>query len=270
MRAGDLNRVATLGRELTRSVGEAPRAWLLDEVTGIAGWTETLKYLRDNTEFGRDTVVCTGSSWDENAQVERDLLAGRAGGTSTRRSRLLHPMSFRAVLRVSGRELPLPVTIPPWALQDAETRAVVESLELFVDELDLAWQAYVTSGGFPLAVAEHHRNGAVSDAFFHDLAAWLHRDVNPSAAEDSVARLLAEVHARSAAPLNRNDMSQDLTISSNRFTTVGRIISKSRSLSRSKSPLAYDPKRMIFSGRAASTRRRVAWSSNSSMDEGKT
>jgi predicted AAA+ superfamily ATPase len=210
MRAGDLNRVAKLGRELTRSVGEAPRAWLLDEVTGIAGWTETLKYLRDNTEFGRDTVVCTGSSWDENAQVERDLLAGRAGSTSTRRSRLLHPMSFRAVLTVTGRELPLPVTIPPWALQDAETRAVVESLELFVDEFDLAWQAYVTSGGFPRAVAEHHRNGAVSDAFLHDLAAWLHRDVDPSAAEDSVGRLLAEVHARSTAPLNRNDMSQAL------------------------------------------------------------
>jgi hypothetical protein len=27
--------VAKLGRELTRSVGEAPRVWLLDEVTGI-------------------------------------------------------------------------------------------------------------------------------------------------------------------------------------------------------------------------------------------
>jgi uncharacterized protein len=74
----DLNRAAKLGRELTRSIGKARRTWLLDEVTGISGWTETLKYLRDNTEFENDTVVCTGSSWDENAQVERDLLAGIA------------------------------------------------------------------------------------------------------------------------------------------------------------------------------------------------
>jgi len=87
MRAGDLNRVAKLGRELTRSVGEAPRVWLLDEVTGIAGWTETLKCLRDNTEFGGETVVCTGSSWDENAQIERgnevDFAPIPAGGPSS-------------------------------------------------------------------------------------------------------------------------------------------------------------------------------------------
>lgn len=214
MRAGDLNRVAKLGRELTRSVEEAPRAWLLDEVTGVAGWTETLKYLRDNTPLGNDTVICTGSSWDENAQIERDLLAGRAGTTSTWRSRLLHPMSFRAVLTATGREIPLPMRVPPWGLQDAQARAVVESLELYIDELDFAWQAYVTSGGFPRAVAEHYRDGAVSEAFFRDLAAWLHRDVEPAAAEDSVARLLAELQSRSTAPLNRNDTAKTLDYSS--------------------------------------------------------
>ncbi len=97
MRAEDLRRVAKLGRDLTRSVGEVRRVWLLDEVTGIPGWTEAIKYLRDNTELSADTVVCTGSSWDERADIERDLLAGRAGTASTRRSRVLHPMSFRDV-----------------------------------------------------------------------------------------------------------------------------------------------------------------------------
>jgi predicted AAA+ superfamily ATPase len=210
MRAADLNRVAKLGRELTRSAGEAPRAWLLDEVIGIAGWTEALKYLRDNTELGGDTVVCTGSAWDENAQVERDLLAGRAGTSSTKRSRVLHPMSFRAVLSATGRKVPLPARVPPWALQDEETRTLVESLELFVDDLDLGWQAYLTSGGFPRAVAEYHRTGVVSDAFLHDLAAWLHRDVDPASAEDSVPRLLADLQVRSTAPLNRNHMAESL------------------------------------------------------------
>jgi predicted AAA+ superfamily ATPase len=137
MRAGDLNRVAKLGGELTRSMGEVPRVWLLDEVTGIAGWTETLKYVRDNTEFGGDAVVCTGSSWDENARIERDLLVGRAGASSTRRSRLLHPMCFRAVLIATRREIPSPARVPPWALRDAETRTIVDLLDLFVDELDL-------------------------------------------------------------------------------------------------------------------------------------
>ncbi len=35
MRAPDLRRVAKLGRELTRSVGNAPRVWLFDEITSI-------------------------------------------------------------------------------------------------------------------------------------------------------------------------------------------------------------------------------------------
>lgn len=114
-------------------------------------------------------------------------------------------MSFRAVLTATGRNIPLPATASPWALQDPATRTAVESLELFVDELDLAWQAYLTSGGFPRAVAEYHRTGIVSEGFLADLAAWLHRDVDPAAAEDSVARLLAELQARSTAPLSRTD-----------------------------------------------------------------
>lgn len=210
IRASDLNRVAKLGRERTRSVGDAPRVWLLDEVTGIRDWTQALKYLRDNTAFGADTVVCTGSSWDEQAEVERDLLAGRAGQSSRYRSRILHPMSFRDVLAVTDRAIPLPARLRPWELQGGGARSAAESLEFFVDELDLAWQAYLTSGGFPRAVAEHHKTGDVSEAFLRDLAAWLHRDVDPNAAEDSVPKLLSEIELRSTSPLNRRGLAESL------------------------------------------------------------
>ncbi|MFZ2114902.1 MAG: AAA family ATPase [Solirubrobacteraceae bacterium] len=210
MRASDLGRVTKLGRELTRSVGDVRRVWLLDEVTGIRNWTQALKYLRDNTELGSDTVVCTGSSWDREAEVERDLFAGRAGRSTRRRSRILHPMSFRDVLLATGREIPLPAHVPPWSLHDEIARAAVESLDLFVDELDLAWQAYLSSGGFPRAVAEHHGTGEVSEAFVRDLAAWLHRDVDPEAGEDSVPRLLSALEGRCASPLNRRALAHDL------------------------------------------------------------
>ncbi len=210
MTAADIHRVAKLGRELTRSVGETARVWLLDEVTGVRGWTQALKYLRDNSEFGSDTVVCTGSSWDADADVERDLLAGRAGGSTRRRSRILHPMSFREILVVAERQMPLPDAVPPWALAEEQARIATESLELFVDELDLAWQAYLTSGGFPRAVAEHHRTGEVGEPFLRDLAAWLHQDVDPDAPEDSVPNLLSALAARSASPLNRRALATDL------------------------------------------------------------
>ncbi len=210
MRASDLSRVAKLGRELTRSVGETRRVWLLDEVTGLRGWTQALKYLRDNTELGADTVVCTGSSWDREAEVERDLLAGRAGSSVRRRSRILHPMSFRDVLTATGRETPLPASLSPWALRDEAARDAAESFELFLNELDLAWQSYLTSGGFPRAVAEHHKTGEVGEAFLRDLAAWLHRDVDPQAGEDSVPKLLSAIEGRCASPLNRRALAEDL------------------------------------------------------------
>ncbi|MGH9092432.1 MAG: ATP-binding protein, partial [Acidimicrobiales bacterium] len=139
MRARDLGRAIKIGRELTRSVQEAPHIWLLDEVTGIHGWTEQVKYLRDNTRLGAETVVCTGSSWDPDAEVERDLFAGRAGTQTSLRSRLLHPMSFRDVLAVTGRAVPVPSPVSPWELQETSVRRAIEGLEIFTDDLDLAW-----------------------------------------------------------------------------------------------------------------------------------
>jgi predicted AAA+ superfamily ATPase len=210
MTVADLRRVLRLGRELTRSMGDQRRIWLLDEVTALKGWTAELKYQRDNTPFGNDTVVCTGSSWEGTSNVERDLLAGRSGERSDRRSRVLHPMSLREVLIATNRLNPTFEKIRPWELQSPAALRIAETLEPFVDELDLAWQSYLTSGGFPRAVAENHNTGGVSDSFLEDLAAWLHRDVDPDAHDDSVPRLLSAIEQHCSSPLSRNTLSQEL------------------------------------------------------------
>jgi predicted AAA+ superfamily ATPase len=213
MQAKDLRRALVLGRELTRSVdhdASRRRIWLLDEVTGIDGWTATIKYLRDNTSVGDDTVVCTGSSWSDTGDVERDLLAGRAGTSRGRRTRLLLPMRFRDFLKVTRDELPRPGPLPSWRLQSDEGRTVAEEVELASDDIDLAWQAYLMSGGFPRAVAEHTREGQVSESFFADLAAWLHRDVDHDSPPDSIPRLLSELQRRSTSPLNRRHTAEEL------------------------------------------------------------
>lgn len=213
MRAKDLTRAIALGRALTRSVDQpAPRlrVWLLDEVTSIDGWTATIKYLRDNTVFGEETVVCTGSSWSETGDVERDLLAGRAGSGRVRRSRLLLPMGFRDYVGITGGQIPAPDPVQPWNLQGAQTAEAVECMAAFADELDLSWQSYLTSGGFPRAVSEHYRTGVVSESFMRDIASWLHIDVDREAPVDSVPLLMAELHARSCAPLNRSDAARAL------------------------------------------------------------
>ncbi len=179
-------------------------------MTGLRGWTQALKYLRDNTQFGADTVVCTGSSWDRDAEVERDLLTGRAGSSAS--EKVADPPSDElpgcARCCCQGDSPARPS--PPWALQDDAARDAAEPLELFVDDLDLAWQSYLTSGGFPRAVAEHHKTGEVSEAFLRDLTAWLHRDVDPEAGEDSVPKLLSAIEARCTSPLNRRALAEDL------------------------------------------------------------
>jgi predicted AAA+ superfamily ATPase len=71
-----------------------------------------------------------------------------------------------------------------------------------VDAYDFAWQAYLTCGGFPRAVAEHTATGEVSLPFMRDLAAWLRRDVDPDAPAESVPLLLSELANRSSSPLN--------------------------------------------------------------------
>ncbi|MFC0624766.1 AAA family ATPase [Kribbella deserti] len=213
MTAKDLRRALVLGRELTRSVDVSSarrRIWLLDEVTGIDGWTAILKYLRDNTLVGDDTVVCTGSSWSDTGEVERDLLAGRAGSGATQRTRLLLPMSFRDFLAATRKGLPRPGPVAAWLLRSAEAKRMAEEVQFAVDDLDLAWQSYLTSGGFPRAVAEYHRSGMVSPAFLEDLVAWLHRDVDPDASLDSIPRMPAELQLRSTSPLNRRSTAEEL------------------------------------------------------------
>lgn len=96
--------------------------------------------------------------------------------------------------------------VRPWELQSPDVPWIVETLEPLVDELDLAWQSYLTSGGFPRAVAENHKAGAVTDSFLEDLASWSHRDIDPDAHSDSVPRLLSATELRSSSPLSRKNI----------------------------------------------------------------
>ncbi len=88
--------------------------------------------------------------------------------------------------------------------------ATLATLAFDVDSYDLAWQDYLTCGGFPRAVAEHSRTGLVSIAFVRDLAAWLRRDVDPDAAAESLPLLLDMLIARSTSPLNIAATASDL------------------------------------------------------------
>lgn len=205
MAARDLRRAFTLGRELTRPADlDAPRAriWLLDEVSAIAGWTTIVKAARDGTAVGDDTVVVTGSRWQADEDVAGNLLAGRAGSAGLRRVRHLLPMTFRDFATATRPALLLPEAVHPADLQSPDVAATLDGLRFEVDSYDLAWQDYLSCGGFPRAVAEHSRNGAVSIDYIHDLAAWLRGDVNLEGPPESLPLFLEQLAGRATSPLN--------------------------------------------------------------------
>lgn len=213
MNTSDVQRSFVLARELTRAIDfDQPRrrVWLLDEISGVTGWTSTLKLARDITAFGDDTVVATGSRWVAGEDVEGNLFAGRAGTTPGRRARLLLPMTFRDFLIASRRLTPPVAPVHVSELQSPAVARALDGVGFDIDAYDLAWQDYLGCGGFPRAVAEHTRNGAVSDNYLDDIRSWLRIDVDPEGPQDSVPRLLSEISSRATSPLNIANVAEEL------------------------------------------------------------
>ena len=115
-------------------------------------------------------------------------------------------------VKATGRDLPLPETVHPAHLQDPTVKERLRSLAFEVDGYDLAWQDYLTCGGSPRSVAEHVLQGSVSDGFIQDIAAWLHRDVDPDGPQHSLSLLLDQVVRRMASPLSVRDTAEHLSV----------------------------------------------------------
>jgi uncharacterized protein len=65
----------------------------------------------------------------------------------------------------------------------------------------------------PRAVAEHHSDGVVSEAYLRDIHAWLHADVDPDGPQQSTLRMIDELSARSSSPLKVSNLAETLGLS---------------------------------------------------------
>lgn len=165
---GDLQRLVNAAREvLTRGV-EEPRYWFLDEITSVPTWPEAVKWLRDNTAFGEDCVVLTGSSARDLADAQKQL-AGRLG-SAARPDRLLLPMSFRSFARAVGLAgLPQPDPVRLAEFMNADVDAGFVELLPWLDTLLTTWELFLRVGGFPRAVSDHLTHGEVQEDFIRAL-----------------------------------------------------------------------------------------------------
>ncbi|MGA9876127.1 MAG: AAA family ATPase [Solirubrobacteraceae bacterium] len=212
---GDLQRLVKAGRDvLTRGV-EGKRYWFLDEITSVPAWPEAIKWLRDNTAFGEDCVILTGSSARDLADAQKQL-AGRLGST-TRSDRLLLPMGFRGFARAMGLQgLP---QLDPVRARDFMSREVDDAcVELlpWLDTLLSTWELYLRVGGFPRAVGDQLIHGEVQDDFIRAL--W---DVTAGEAIRGTGTTPAQVQAmlgrltRSlTSPLAVESLRQDMGVDS--------------------------------------------------------
>ncbi len=213
--AKDLRRAFTLGRALTAGVGSAPRLWLVDEVTSVPDWERLVKELRDNTELAHDGVVLTGSSASGMLAAVQALGAGRTN--VVRPFRLLLPMSFAAVVRATAAEIPVPDPLAISDLQGPIAAREIERLIPFTDEVDLAWQRFLETGGFPRAVGSARLRGEVDPVFATDLLAWLATDVTPGDPAESAAELMTVLHRRSGSPLDVTNTADQMNTTRDRF-----------------------------------------------------
>ena len=165
---GDLQRLVGAGRGvLTRGL-EGARYWFLDEITSVPAWPEAIKWLRDNTAFGEDCVVLTGSSARDLTDAQKQL-AGRLGGAG-HSDRLLLPMGFRQFARAMGLDgLPQPGSVRARDFMSPAVDAAFIELLPWLDALLSTWELYLRVGGFPRAVSDQLAYGDVQEDFIRAL-----------------------------------------------------------------------------------------------------
>jgi predicted AAA+ superfamily ATPase len=212
---GDLRRLVSAARDtLTRGV-EDPRYWFLDEITSVPGWPESIKWLRDNTAFGDDCVVLTGSSARDLADAQKQL-AGRLGPAAPS-DRLLLPMSFRSFATAVGlSNLPQPDLVRPRDFLTQSVDSAVNELTPWLDRLLSTWELYLRIGGFPRAVRDHLATGDVREDFLKALwdvtAGEAIRGAGTTPAQ--VLALLGRITKSLTAPLSVESLRSDMGLGS--------------------------------------------------------
>ena len=214
--AADLQRVVDAAAALTSRTG--PRFWFIDEITAITdGWPAAIKWLRDNdTRFGLDTVVLTGSSatgLDEAVKA----LAGRRGGAE-KPDRVLLPMPFRAFVRAHSDHPPPgdPGALSVADLTPAALEEAVTMLTPWLNQLIQEWEIYLTVGGFPQAVSAHLTGDErARRTLRRTLLDVIHGEafVQSRWSKAQSGAFVARLARGLASPTNRHDIATDLDTS---------------------------------------------------------
>ena len=154
------------GSYVTRTLPGAHH-WLLDEVTAVPGWSQTIKELRDqDTNLRRGLRRPDGSSardleqarrtWPTAVGAHRFRPAAAADGL---------PLVLSGAGRFRGAAAP---GHPPEGPADPEAELAI-GLEPWSNALADAWELFLDVGGFPARSRRAVGDGAVSEGFIQGL-----------------------------------------------------------------------------------------------------
>ncbi len=127
----------------------------------------SIEDLRDNTAFGDDCVVLTGSS-NRNLDDAIKAFAGR-GGSAIDPDRCLLPTNFRGFCVASKVDIGSEIDMRLDELYSELGRGAWRRLEPFTN----SWQAYLEVGGYPKAVSDWCARNTVEPQTWGAIGTWL-------------------------------------------------------------------------------------------------
>jgi predicted AAA+ superfamily ATPase len=205
----DIRNAVVQAKRHLRSEGE-PWVIFLDEISWVRDWQSAILALRDHGDASGDCMVITGSSArDIRAGGER--LPGRRG-PGTDLDKVLLPLSFGEFLSATGRAPDLP-TCPLEDLAWGTDTAAIREAMLHLADLDTAYHQYLHVGGFPAAVADFLRDGAVSDSTYQMLWHIIAGDVERAGRNRATAlKLLERVVRNLCSSSSWNGLAEEMAV----------------------------------------------------------
>jgi predicted AAA+ superfamily ATPase len=181
---------ARLGHELERLAGafakDAPvRRLFVDEITAVGDWTRALKRVLDRGELRRVLVVTTGSrATDLRRGSER--LPGRKGKLE-RTNYVFLPVSYSEFLRAGGAALG-----------------------------EQALDAYIISGGSPLACGELIRSGRIPEWVIEVVRDWIEGEIARAGRHRrSLLAVMRELHRHGGTPIGQTKLAKEAGLANN-------------------------------------------------------
>ena len=178
-----------------------PEYILLDEITGIADWQRSLKFIIDNDILPDACFILTGSNaLDLRSGSER--LPGRRGKHG--KDLFILPLTFREYVELID---------PEWYSKHMDDS--IDELKVQNRALRTLFERYLITGGIPLVINEYEMNGSIPNYIFDLYYSWMIGDIlKEGKNEQSMKELMKSILLSYTTPVSWDSLAKRSSIKS--------------------------------------------------------